>query len=193
MKKCSVTLPALLALAALFVLERTAFLPVLLAASAVHEAGHLLAVRLCGLHLLELRLTLGGAELVHTPGSYRDDLRIALAGPAASLLLAAGMAAVRMAWRVPGADMLAGVSAALGAFNLLPALPLDGGRALFAALAVKTGRDAAIQVLRACGIAVAAAVGAAGIWSYAAAGSGAGLVCAGALVIFFVVRGAEMV
>ena len=134
MKKCSVTLPALLALAALFVLERTAFLPVLLAASAVHEAGHLLAVRLCGLHLLELRLTLGGAELVHTPGSYRDDLRIALAGPAASLLLAAGMAAVRMAWRVPGADMLAGVSAALGAFNLLPVEPLDGGQAVSAVL-----------------------------------------------------------
>lgn len=95
-----------------------------LPAAALHELGHLAALWLVGGHVAGLRLSALGAELrLAGPLSYRQELPAALAGPLTSV--AAALLAAGAGWY-----LFAGVSLALGLFNLLPVYPLDGGRAV---------------------------------------------------------------
>lgn len=99
----------------------------------LHELGHLLAARLLGLQALSLEVMPFGGVL-HIGGLYRLSARrlapVALAGPLVSLLLAALCAQIPSR---TGAE-LALINLSLGLFNLLPGLPLDGGRLLVALL-----------------------------------------------------------
>jgi Zn-dependent protease/CBS domain-containing protein len=109
-----------------------------------HELAHALVARRYGIGVRSITLwMLGGvAELEGDPPSAAADLRIALAGPGASL--AAGgvfltAAAVTGYARGPAvvaaaATWLAVMNGVLAVFNLLPGAPLDGGRVLRAIL-----------------------------------------------------------
>lgn len=102
-------------------------LAIVLAAAAVHEAGHWLVLRCLGARAGGLRISALGAVL-ETEGalSYAGELAALLAGPAANLLAAAVLTALgRGRW-----NAAVGAQLVLGAFNLLPIRPLDGGRAL---------------------------------------------------------------
>ena len=57
-----------------------------LGAAAIHEAGHCLAVLLCGGSIHSLALTARGAVLQTSPLSYRQEALCALAGPCAGFL-----------------------------------------------------------------------------------------------------------
>lgn len=123
-------------------------LPVLAAAGGVsllipsvslffHETGHILAARAMGEELSELRIVPFGAalRLSGPPQSRSAELFIAAAGPAASLLFATVAAGLMQFF--PQLNFLFGFcrySLMLTALNLLPALPLDGGRILRALL-----------------------------------------------------------
>ncbi len=117
-----------------------AFLASLLA----HELAHALVARRDGIRIHSVTLfMLGGVtQLDGEPDTPRADLRIALAGPACSLLVGAaflgGAAAISAAGGPPVATAavmwLALMNCVLAAFNLLPGAPLDGGRVLRAAL-----------------------------------------------------------
>lgn len=113
-----------LMLAIVIFLDTGGLLPVFLTAAAVHEAGHWLAIRLCGGRIQIFQLNAGGGIMRYTlrRSSRLRDVWIALAGPLAGLLLAG--AANRL-----GFYMLSGASLLLSGFNLLPIPPLDGGRA----------------------------------------------------------------
>lgn len=114
----------LILLAVLWAADTTGALPLFLFAAAVHEAGHLLMLRLSGGHLRKLSLTACGAVLhCALPDSPFARTAVCLMGPAASFALAALAETF-------GAYRLAGASALLGLFNLLPMPPLDGGMAL---------------------------------------------------------------
>ncbi len=128
---------ALLAAAALVFFGGLRALAVIPAAAAVHEAGHLAALRALGAPVLEVRLDLAGAVIETDTSrlSFCAEALAAASGPAAGLLLA--LASAR---RCPE---LAGTSAALSALNLLPCGSLDGGRILRAALSALFGPDAA--------------------------------------------------
>ena len=117
---------------------------VLLASLLAHELAHAVVARRSGVAVKSVTLwlfggvtTLGGEA--KTP---KAALRIAIAGPATSLALAAtfgGLVAalhtVRAAPIVIGvASWLAFINLVLGLFNLLPGAPLDGGRVLRAYL-----------------------------------------------------------
>lgn len=108
---------------------------------AAHELGHALVGRRLGLPMTRITLFIfgGTAEISRQPERPRDELLIAAAGPLVSLVLALGFGA--LAWAGPAAvglplvavgHWLAMVNLALGLFNLLPGLPLDGGRMLHA-------------------------------------------------------------
>lgn len=117
---------------------------VFLASLLAHELAHALVARRSGITVRSITLwMLGGvAELEQDPPSARADLRIALAGPAASLaaagvfLAASGVigAAGGPAIVVTAATWLALMNGILAVFNLLPGAPLDGGRVLRAIL-----------------------------------------------------------
>ena len=121
----------------------------LAAALSVHEAAHLAAAKLCGVAIREIRiLPFGGSARMENP--YRLPLRqilpVAAAGPAANLLLALCLAALAH-WRLLDAAQVhpwIQPNLVLCLFNLIPALPLDGGRMLFALLRRPLGEKKAL-------------------------------------------------
>ena len=109
-----------------------------------HELAHSLVAQRNGVRVRSITLwMLGGvAELAGEPPNAVADLRIALAGPAASLAQAAVFGGVALAISYSGgsavavaaAGWLAVMNGALAVFNMLPGAPLDGGRVLRAVL-----------------------------------------------------------
>jgi Zn-dependent protease/predicted transcriptional regulator len=115
----------------------------------VHELGHALLARRYGIATREiLLLPIGGvASLERIPEKPRQELAVALVGPAISLVLAL------LLW--PFAFRLAVINLALAIFNLIPAFPMDGGRALRALLAMRLGHTRATVIAARLGIAIA--------------------------------------
>ena len=137
----------------------------LAAALLPHELAHLAAARALGLGVREIVLTpLGAAirlESLWGGASWRTAAT-AMAGPLANLLCLLGTAAAGYAWprwtALPGYGMFLRANAALLAVNLLPALPLDGGRALCALIAPRTGPRFAARLGAAAGCVLAGAL-----------------------------------
>jgi Zn-dependent protease len=112
----------------------------------VHELAHSLVARRRGATVREIvLLPIGGvSRLENLPESPPDELAIAIVGPAASIVLAAVamLAAAVLRQRLWPIDLYRGPLFArllwfnliIGAFNLLPAFPLDGGRVFRALL-----------------------------------------------------------
>jgi Zn-dependent protease/predicted transcriptional regulator len=107
----------------------------------LHELGHAFQARREGMQIDGITLWLFGgvAKFRGMFPSAGAEFRIAIAGPFVSLVL--GGVFVLAAWRLNLPDVVDGIAAWLGyinllllIFNLLPALPLDGGRVLRAVL-----------------------------------------------------------
>jgi Zn-dependent protease/CBS domain-containing protein len=105
----------------------------------LHELSHSIVARKSGLHVPSITLFVfgGAAETTDEPATPEAELRIAIVGPLTSFALAgvfwlaASLAAGEAApLLVTVLRYLAGINLALGVFNLLPGLPLDGGRVL---------------------------------------------------------------
>lgn len=143
-------LPALLIPLLAARLGMRAELPAIAIALCAHELAHLLAARLAGVQIQEIQLMpFGGSARMENPYSL-PSLRlviVALAGPLANLALLVICAALCQWGLVQAASAAAlfRVNLTLMLFNLLPALPLDGGRALYALL---EGRLGAARALR---------------------------------------------
>lgn len=106
----------------------------------LHELGHAVVARALGVHTAEIELGfLGGAAKMELTRNPRHELLIAAAGPAVSLMLGGlglGLGLATGSHYV----MLAGwINVVIAGFNLIPALPMDGGRILRAALAPRVG------------------------------------------------------
>ncbi|MFO7548341.1 MAG: site-2 protease family protein [Acidimicrobiia bacterium] len=105
----------------------------------VHELSHSLVARRLGIEVAGITLFLFGGvtETKMEAQSPGDEFRIAVVGPLTSFLLAGvfwGLVVGLRPWLSEpvafGLGYLALVNLILGAFNLLPGLPLDGGRVL---------------------------------------------------------------
>ena len=116
----------------------------------VHEFSHSLVARRFGLPMKGITLFIFGgvAEMEKEPPTAKAEFFMAIAGPAASVILGGILYGItvlgaRSGWPSPIIGVLAylwSINLVLAAFNLLPAFPLDGGRVLRSALWGFTGR-----------------------------------------------------
>ncbi|MBI5251712.1 MAG: site-2 protease family protein [Desulfomonile tiedjei] len=114
----------------------------------VHELSHALIARRSGIDIKEITLFIFGgmAKISKNASDPLTELKIAVAGPLSSFVLAIIFWAVKNAL-TPGMvqavfDYLAWINVALAIFNLVPGYPLDGGRILRALVWWRTGSEA---------------------------------------------------
>jgi len=132
----------------------------------LHELGHAIAARRYGIGTRSITLLpIGGiAQLERMPEDPRQELVVALAGPAVNLAIAgAAFGVLQLAsstFLAPALSFLVAANVILFAFNLLPAFPMDGGRVLRAGLAMRLGKVRATDIAASTGklMAVAFAV-----------------------------------
>ena len=141
-------------------LEGVLFIVLLFACVLAHEFGHIIAARRYGIRTPDVTLwPIGGvASLERIPDKPREELVVALAGPAVNVVIAAVLVlvlgsgfdgAVMTEMENPRAGMLARLAAAnifLVIFNLIPAFPMDGGRVLRALLAMRRSHADATRI-----------------------------------------------
>jgi Zn-dependent protease len=107
----------------------------LLVSIVLHEVGHCLVARAFGLPVRSITISLlaGYTEITEPPDTPAREYAVAVAGPMVSLTLTGIAAAVGLHLE-PGTtprlvcEGTAVVNGVLAALNLLPGLPLDGGR-----------------------------------------------------------------
>jgi len=156
-----------------------AFILVVFASVVAHEFGHALTAKRYGVATRGITLLpIGGvARLDRLPSQPQQELAIAIAGPIVSAAIALFIyASLRLTGTpIAGADGdLAGtgflarvmwVNVAIVLFNLLPAFPMDGGRILRAALAIKLGSVRATAIAARIGRGFALLFGIWGLYS----------------------------
>jgi Zn-dependent protease len=133
-----------------------AFVVLLYASVLVHELCHSVVARGFGLPVRRILLyPLGGfSEIEQEPPTPGREFLVSAAGPAISLALAAGGYAVLRASHIGGVaglllTQLVLANLLVGIFNLLPGLPLDGGRILRAGVWKVTGSPGRATVVAA--------------------------------------------
>ncbi len=159
-------------------LDSTLFIALLFLCVVLHEFGHVLAARRYGIRSPEVTLLpIGGvASMPRMPSDPRQELVVALAGPAVNLVLGAALVLALGSLRPgelneidnPHLSLLGRLAAAnlfLAVFNLIPAFPMDGGRVLHALLAMRLGGALATDIAAKVGQAFAIGLGFLGLFS----------------------------
>jgi Zn-dependent protease/predicted transcriptional regulator len=163
------------------VISGVLFILALFACVVLHEYGHALTARRFGVKTRDITLyPIGGvARLERIPEKPIEELWVALAGPAVNVLIALVLALYLFATgefepsnvsSMTTGDFLPrllAVNAALVAFNLIPAFPMDGGRVLRALLAMRMDHLRATQIAASIGQGLAFVFGLLGLFGNA--------------------------
>lgn len=118
----------------------------------IHELGHSLTASSLGYKLDKIYLMPFGAMVKGEIDGLKivDEIKVALAGPMVNLLISALF--VALWWVFPETyaytEMVVTANLSLGLINLLPTMPLDGGRVLTALINKKLTESKTIVVCR---------------------------------------------
>jgi Zn-dependent protease/CBS domain-containing protein len=138
----------------------------------LHELGHAIVCQRMGIPTRHITLyPLGGVALLDGRPKPKQELFIALAGPAVNFLIAAILTPIvlmtsgridtstNLETRNGFLSALLIANLTLGLFNLIPAFPMDGGRVLRAVLNLKKSERRATQIAAAVGQVLAIGLG----------------------------------
>ncbi|MCB1096485.1 MAG: site-2 protease family protein [Verrucomicrobiae bacterium] len=114
----------------------------------LHELGHSLAARHYGIGTRDITIyAIGGvASLNRMPKDPKQELVVALAGPAVNVVIAAILFPLLYVVQFANTELatfllyLGGTNVVLVLFNMLPAFPMDGGRVFRALVSMKKDR-----------------------------------------------------
>lgn len=160
-------------------LENVVFVIALFACVLAHEFGHALAARRYGIATPDITiLPIGGlARLERMPENPRQEIIVALAGPAVNMAIWAVLVLLvgaetrfdqlaELDSTGPGfLQRLALINLILAVFNLIPAFPMDGGRVFRALLSLWMDRVRATRIAASAGQIVAFLLGFGGLSS----------------------------
>lgn len=140
----------------------------------IHELAHALTARRYGVEIKEIRLwILGGvAQFKAMPQQPRAEAVVAIMGPVTSAVLGvllwwlAGLLGAGAGAGLVVISYLAAVNVVLAVFNLLPALPMDGGRVLRSLLATRTSHLRATRIAASVSQIIAVLMGIFGLLSF---------------------------
>jgi Zn-dependent protease len=124
----------------------------------LHELGHALVARRLGVRVsgIELGFFGGAAKMIDMPRTSNHEVAIAAAGPAVSLVLAGLGLGLGALTHFSLVSWLGWTNLIIALFNLIPALPMDGGRILRALLSRKMdfvrATDVSVKVARVAAI-----------------------------------------
>jgi Zn-dependent protease len=129
-------------------MQGVAFLLAVFATVVIHELAHsVVAIRLGGSVKSILLLPIGGvAQMDRMPEGPRAEMLIAISGPLVNFAIAGLFFLLMYAGYLSHASFFRDfirVNLLIGAFNLLPAFPMDGGRIFRSLLALKSGYEKA--------------------------------------------------
>ena len=131
-------------------------------AAVIHELGHISAIKIFGGRVRAVRFDASGLCMSCSGlDSAAKELVSLIMGPLFGLALAFAASYYGNALNSSFLRETAGISLIFSLFNLLPALPLDGGRALFCII---NGRRRAENVLEKCGMITGLALIAVGLY-----------------------------
>lgn len=123
----------------------------------VHELSHIIALRFFGLKVKSVRAELTGLCIDYC--GFAEPLAhiaAAFAGPAGGFIYAYAASLIARETGCAWLELSAGISLLLSVFNLLPVLPLDGGRILLGLLTTLLGARTGEQVMCKISLAITA-------------------------------------
>ncbi|MHC4880756.1 MAG: site-2 protease family protein, partial [Planctomycetota bacterium] len=161
-----------------FAMRTVAFYAAVFFCVVLHELGHALAAQRFGIATSRITLLpIGGlAQLESPPKTALSELVIALAGPLVNVVIAVAISG--SIWLSSGAvDLirpsmlvtgflrdLAIANAALVLFNMIPALPMDGGRVFRAVLSMISNQRRATMIASSLGKLIAVGFAVSGLF-----------------------------
>ena len=172
------------AMVVMFTLDNSSLPIWCVAASAMHEAGHFFAIYALGQKPHTIHAGIFGVRVIPNPNQsigYAGQTLISLAGPAVNAISFALIFAA-YGWNIPSI-----VHFGLAAFNLLPVEPLDGGQALYFAMASFCSKKTAERAVMAVSITILAPLSTAGFYLLIKSGYNFTLLAASAYLSLLIV------